>query len=175
MESATRRRARGGGAAFVLLLAILAMLLVRCSSTGPPSGTESGSGHPSGQSRAIRLTGQGSRQLAPGASAPVNLRLTSSASFPVSVTRLTVSIHAVDAPRSDAKHPCTAGDFDLRQSPPGLTVRVAASASSTLLELGTSRVEWPRVVMLDTSRNQDGCKGASVALDFRAFATRAPR
>jgi hypothetical protein len=29
--------------------------------------------------------------------------------------------------------------------------------------------------MLDTPSNQDGCKGATVGLDFRAFATQAPR
>jgi hypothetical protein len=174
MESARVRRARGG-AALLLLVAILAAGLVRCSPTAPAAGTGGGTGHASGPVRAIYLTGRASRQITPGSSAPVNLRLTNSASYSVSVTRLTVSIHAVDAPRSDATHPCTAGDFALRQSPPGLIVRVAASASSTLLELGTSRVEWPQVGMLDTSRNQDGCKGASVALDFHAFATRGPR
>jgi hypothetical protein len=174
MEIATARRARGG-AALVLLGAILTSLLVRCSSTDPASGTGAGSGQASGPAGAIQLTGRGSRQMAPGASAPVNLRLTNSAPHSISVTRLTVSIHAVDAPRSDATHPCTVGDFALRQSPPGLTVRVAASSSSTLLELGTSRVEWPQVEMLDTPRNQDGCKGAFVTLDFRAFATQAPR
>jgi hypothetical protein len=174
METATARRARGG-AVLVLLGAILASLALRCSPTDPASGTGGGTGNASGPVRGIHLTGRASRRIAPGSSAPVNLRLTNSASFSVSVTRLTVSIHAVDAPRSDATHPCTAGDFALRQSPSALTLRVAARATSTLGDLGTSRVEWPRVAMLDTSRNQDGCKGATVALDFRAFATQAPR
>jgi hypothetical protein len=174
METATARRARGG-AALVLLGAILATLLAQCSPTDPDSGTGGGTGNASGTVRAIHLTGRASRRIAPGSSAPVNLRLTNSASYAVSVTRLAVSIHTVDAPRSDATHPCTAGDFALRQSPSGLALTVAARVSSTLLELGTSRADWPRVGMLDTSRNQDGCKGATVALDFHAFATQAPR
>jgi hypothetical protein len=174
MEAVTVRRAQRG-AALLLLGTILVSWLVRCSSTDPAPGEGAGSGRASGPVGVVELSGSTSSLISPGSSAPLDLRLTNSASYALVVTRLTVSIHAVDAPRSDAGHPCTPDDFVLRQAPSGLTVRVDARASSTLLELGTSKAEWPRVGMLNSSSNQDGCKGASVDLGYRASATQAPR
>jgi hypothetical protein len=174
MEATTAHRARRV-AALVALGAILVLWLVRCSSQDPAPGEGAGTGGASGSVSVVDLTGSTSSLIVPGSSAPLDLRLTNSWSYAVSLTRLIVSIHAVDAPRSDAGHPCTPGDFKLRQAPPALTLRVPARASATLLELGTSRAQWPRVGMLNTSSNQDGCKGASVALDFRASASEALR
>ena len=171
MEAATAHRARRG-AALVLLGTILLLWLVRCSPLHPAPDEGAGFG---GAWWPVGLSGDTSRVLTPGAGAPLDLRLTNPTSYAVSVSALTVSIHTVDAPRSDPEHPCTPDDFVLHQAPSGLTVDVAARTSSTLLELGTSRADWPRVSMLNSSRNQDGCKGASVALGYRASATQAPR
>jgi hypothetical protein len=174
MEAVTARRTQRR-TALALLGLILLWMLVRCSPIGPAPDDGAGIGGASGPVRVLELSGSTSSLMAPGSSAPLNLRLTNSTSYALSVTRLTVSIHAVDAPRSDADHPCTSDDFVLRQAPRGLIVSVAGSASSTLLELGTSEAEWPRVGMVNTSSNQDGCKGASVALGYRALTTQALR
>jgi hypothetical protein len=173
MEAVTAQGARRA-AVLVLLAAVLVWWLVRCSPTVPvPDGA--GSGGASGRVGDVELSGSTSSLMAPGSSAPLNLRLTNSASYAVSVTRFTVSIRAVDAPRSDSGHPCTPHDFIVHQAPRGLVLQVSAGTSSTLLSLGASRNQWPRVAMLDTSRNQDGCKGASVALGYRASARQATR
>ena len=174
MDTIAGRRTRRG-AALLLLAMIPVWLLVRCSPLSSAPGDGAGTGGATGTAGIVELSGTASGLIAPGSSAPLNLRLTNPTSYAVSVTRLTVSIRAVDAPRSDGGHPCTPNDFVVRQAPPGLDLMVSARTSSTLLELGTSQTEWPRVGMLDTSTNQDGCKGASVALVYRASATRGPR
>ena len=102
----------------------------------------------------------------PGGSVPLNLILTNYQGHGLSISTLTVSLRAVSAPRSDANHPCTVADFAVRQANAGLSLVVPAGASVSLLTLGVTPASWPQVSMLNTSVNQDGCKGASVGLDY---------
>ena len=52
------------------------------------------------------------------------------------------------------------------QVPKDLDLTLPPEATSSLSGLSVSSAQWPHVGMLNTSVNQDGCKGASVILDF---------
>jgi hypothetical protein len=104
----------------------------------------------------------------PGAAAPLNLTLTNPNNQPLQVTNLTVSISAVTKDASaPANHPCTAADYAVVQFSGTYPISVGAGQTVSLLGLGiTSSSLWPALTMLNTSSNQDGCKGAAVSLSF---------
>ncbi|UUL77431.1 hypothetical protein NG819_08200 [Pseudarthrobacter sp. Fe7] len=57
--------------------------------------------------------------------------------------------------------PCSAADFAVTQYSGPYPLAVPAGSSS-LSGLGVAQQAWPRVGMLDSSANQDGCKGATI-------------
>lgn len=120
---------------------------------------------------AFTISGNLPGVLTPGSEAPLDLSLTNLESADLSITDLAVRVAGVSAPRSDALHPCTPEDFSIVQfsGSPGFTL--PASRTATLAELGFSPAEWPRVTMLDSVANQDGCKSASLRLGFTGTAT----
>ena len=60
---------------------------------------------------------------------------------------------------------CTPGDYAVSNysGPYPLSVPVG---TSSLQSLGVSTSLWPRVTMLDTAWNQDGCKGATIQFTY---------
>jgi hypothetical protein len=68
------------------------------------------------------------------------------------------------------------GGDTVHEAPPSdLVVTVAAHRSTTPLAEEVLQMSWPEVVMLDSSANQDGCKGASLRLRYTASGRRVDR
>jgi len=103
----------------------------------------------------------------PGASAPLDLTLTNSNNQAIQVTNLTVAVSAVaKAASAPSNRPCTTADYAVVQYSGTYPILVGAGQSISLSTLGIKSELWPALTMLNTSSNQDGCKGASVSLTF---------
>jgi len=116
------------------------------------------------------ITGNVATPLWPGSAAqPINLVFNNpnSGGIPdgdVRVSSLTVSIASVTGPNITPARPCDASDFALTQFTggqffvhPGMTTLSSYFASSTV---------WPSIRLINKPSNQDGCKGATVNLNY---------
>lgn len=158
-----------------VLVALIAALLLRLVIVNAAVTTTSSGDAGGGTSVAlvsslapIALAGNATTPISPGVSAPLDVVLTNPYASAVTVTALRTTVLGVDSPNADELHPCTAGDFVIEQSLIGLEVTVPAGATATLGSLGVPTASWPQVGMVARSVNQDGCKGASVTLDYAA-------
>lgn len=112
----------------------------------------------------LSIEGDAAAPVTAGISVPLDLAITNRSDFRVAVKDLTVAVRSVHAPNADRAHPCTVGDFLVRQVSGDLEIVVGARTSSTLSELHLPRTTWPRIGML----NRSGCAGAMLDLDFTA-------
>lgn len=113
------------------------------------------------------LSGNVPGTLSPGTSAGLDLQISNPTGKSLSLTNLSVAITGV-ARTADAiakNLACTAKDFTVTQFSGAYPVAVPAGSSS-LSTIGITQAAWPRVGMLDTSTNQDGCKGATLQLAY---------
>lgn len=80
---------------------------------------------------AFPIAGPMTTQLVPGRVVPLDVRLTNLRANAMKITRLSVSLAGVRAPKADASHPCTVGDFAVVQSrgPTGCACRRSARAA----------------------------------------------
>jgi hypothetical protein len=120
---------------------------------------------------AFTISGTVPDLLTPGAAAPLDLTLSNREGSEIRISSLSVRVASVSGPQTDPTHPCSANDFSVEQfsGTPGFTL--AASSSASLDELGFDASEWPEVSMLNLPVNQDGCKQASLTLEFAGTAT----
>jgi hypothetical protein len=130
-------------------------------------------GRPTGGSDASLADGGGfsihgslTATLSPGRSEPLDLRLDNPTSKDLVVTDIDVTVAAVAAPGATVALPCTVDDFAVIAGRGEL--RLAAGATLSLSGGGWDEASLPRVAMTDTTLNQDGCKGATLALDYDA-------
>ncbi|NEA33839.1 hypothetical protein G3I17_19515 [Streptomyces sp. SID13031] len=114
------------------------------------------------------ISGNLSDALAPGISRPLNLTLTNPNKKPLSVTNLTVTVQTVTRTAYAIAHnqPCTAADYPVVQYSGTYPLTVPANGSTSLASLGVSTSARPKVSMLNTALNQDGCKGATLKLAY---------
>ena len=112
------------------------------------------------------ISGSPTKPMSPGVQVPLDLRLQNTNKTNMSVTELKVVVRAVDAPNATDQLPCLVEDFTVAQVPEDLDLTLPPEATSSLSGLSVSSAEWPQVGMLNTSVNQDGCKGASLILDY---------
>ncbi|MHB8273466.1 MAG: hypothetical protein ACYDC9_01650 [Dermatophilaceae bacterium] len=165
------------GFVLAVLLGLLLGRVVDSRPTASANGTGTGTGdgpggaEVAGSTRSFSIYGNAANPISPGVRAPLDLALTNPQDVPMSVTGLSVRVQKVSAPNADDAHPCVVGDFTVEQASSGITITVAARATSTLSGLGLPRATWPQVGMLDRSVNQDGCKGASLTLGYTATGT----
>jgi hypothetical protein len=77
----------------------------------------------------------------------------------VYVNQVNATISSVTGPNITVPNPCTAADYQLN----GFPVTVAAEVNS-----GTAQGSWTgaSIQLLNSSTNQDGCKGATVNLAY---------
>ncbi|HEX5090466.1 MAG TPA: hypothetical protein VFV89_21835 [Nocardioides sp.] len=115
----------------------------------------------------IRITGTVQVPLTPGISSPVSIRINNPNPKTVAMQRVRVKIASISAPHADATHRCTRSDFVIRQMP-RLALRVPAGRVVDLTALGVPYASWPTLGMRNLPQNQDGCKGATLTLRFRA-------
>ncbi|MEU0095671.1 hypothetical protein [Kribbella sp. NPDC006257] len=106
--------------------------------------------------------------LAPGLSRPLDLTLANPNKKPLSVTNLTVTVKTVTRTAYAIAHnqPCTTADYAVTQYSGPYPLTVPANGSASLSSLGVSTSARPQVSMLNTALNQDGCKGATLALAY---------
>lgn len=114
------------------------------------------------------ISGDLAEPFFPGGSAPLNLSISNPLDTDLVVSDLRVEVDGVDAPNATESLPCSVDDFAVEQMPGPDGLIIAAGSTASLAELGVPSDEWPRVLMLDTESNQDGCKGASFALAYSA-------
>ncbi|MDQ0663249.1 hypothetical protein QFZ35_001747 [Arthrobacter ulcerisalmonis] len=113
------------------------------------------------------LSGNVPGTLSPGTSAGLDLQISNPLNKSLSLTNLSVAIagvnRSVDAVARNLA--CTPADFTVTQYSGPYPLAVPTGTSS-LSGLNVAPNAWPRVAMLDTSANQDGCKGASLQLTY---------
>lgn len=111
-------------------------------------------------------------ELWPGASRRVDVTLTNPNSHPISVSRLTVSVESVRAPRATAGDPCPTRDFAVSQFSGAYPLWVPAHTTVQLSALDPDSVQQPDVRMLAVP-NENGCQGATVTLSYHGTASSA--
>ncbi|MDQ0118409.1 hypothetical protein AB0280_00810 [Pseudarthrobacter sp902506025] len=117
--------------------------------------------------KTFTISGNLDPPLTPGASMPLNLSFINPNNKALALSSLSVSITSITRTKAAvaAGLPCSTADYVVTnysgQYP--LTVPVGTSKLEALRPV---RGEWPRIAMLDTTQNQDGCKGATLQLSY---------
>jgi hypothetical protein len=88
---------------------------------------------------------------------PVDLRFTNPTSRSMRVRSAAVSVAGTSSPA------CAGTNFQVPRSL-SVTVTVPARTTASLADLTVGHEHWPRVVMVETGRNQDACKLQAVEL-----------
>ena len=108
------------------------------------------------------ISGNLSDLLAPGKKLPLNLGLANPNKKSLSVTNLSVTVQSVTPVGNNQ---CLKNDYVVTQYSGPYPLVVPGSSSTTLSALVVS-TQWPQITFRDTSLNQDGCKGATLALSY---------
>lgn len=105
--------------------------------------------------------------LSPGATVPLNLSITNPNNKSLALSSLSVSVASVTRTQAAvaAGLSCTPADYAVTNYSGQYPLTVAVG-TSTLQSLKLSPDLWPRIGMLDTNVNQDGCKGATLQLAY---------
>ncbi|TFD48317.1 hypothetical protein E3T55_13650 [Cryobacterium frigoriphilum] len=117
----------------------------------------------------LGVAGTTSEPLSPGFTQTLNLELTNPHDFAVSVDTLAVTLIEVDAPNATPQRGCSLADFAAVQVAQSLALTVPPQTTATLLTLGIPWEFLPQLAMLNPNVNQDGCKGATVTLQYEAM------
>jgi hypothetical protein len=98
----------------------------------------------------------------------LNLTLSNPNKKSLSVTNLTVTVQSVTRTSAAMAHnlPCTSADYAVTQYSGPYPMTVPGSGSASLSGLGVASSAWPKVAMLNSTTNQDGCKGATLTLAY---------
>lgn len=123
---------------------------------------------PAAQGHDIGISGSVPGLLEPGSTLPVALTITNPSDSALTVTGLTIGIGPIQAPHATVLRGCTAADFVVSQFTGQYGFVIAAGATRSLAELGIPADEWPQLTMINRAVNQNGCKQASVTLEFTA-------
>ena len=144
----------------------VAMWMLTSSNSVSLSGSGGG---PAGQGEtSFAIAGDLSEPVSPGVLVPLDLSFANTYDEPMIVSGLVVVVESVDAPHATASLPCDTDDFVVEQLDRGVLVRVEAGETRTFTQLDLAPDDWPRVGMVDADANQDGCKGATLALSYSA-------
>ena len=114
------------------------------------------------------VAGGVTQPMSPGIDVPIVLRIVNPYDFDLAVTRLVVSVASVEAPAADLSHTCTIDDFVVVQLPPQAAVSIAPHDSTMVDSTNGPGASRPTISLLNRAVNQDGCKGAEVALRYSA-------
>ena len=120
------------------------------------------------------ITASPTKPMSPGVKVPLDLRLQNSNKTSMKVTELEVRVREVEAPNATEQLPCLTEDFYVDQAPEDLDLTLPPDATTSLSALSLPSEQWPHVGLRNTSVNQDGCKSASLKLDFTASGAVAP-
>jgi hypothetical protein len=118
--------------------------------------------------KAFTIAGTVAPGVAPGVTVPVALSVSNPNNQPLAVTNLSVTLAGVTR-SSDAVAKglaCSVVDFAVVQYSGPYPQTVPAGGTASLASLGVPTSQWPKITMLDTAANQDGCKGATLQLAY---------
>ncbi|MEV8146812.1 hypothetical protein AB0O52_01535 [Arthrobacter sp. NPDC080073] len=120
-----------------------------------------------GQHQPFTISGGPAGVLAPGYSVSVDLQLANPGNNNINVTGLTVSITGITrtAQAVANNRPCNPSDYVITQFSGSYPIS-APPGNSSLSTSGFSANQWPQIKMLNSSLNQDGCKGATLQLSY---------
>lgn len=120
-----------------------------------------------GQHQTFTISGDPAGLLAPGYAVSIDLHLAIPGNAGLSLTGLTVSITGVTrtAQAVANNRPCSPSDYAVTQFS-GSYPFTAPPGNSSLSGSGVPAAQWPQIRMLNTSLNQDGCKGATLQLSY---------
>jgi hypothetical protein len=117
--------------------------------------------------KTFSISGNLGTQLTPGSTLPLNLSISNPNNKNLALSSLSVAITAINrTPAAVAVGlPCTAADYVVinYSGPYPLSV---PPGTRTLELLGVDWQKQPQISMLDTTLNQDGCKGATVQFAY---------
>lgn len=170
MSNVARRR-RYALLCFVLAVLLLWLLITRLNDDGS---SLRGDGHGTAGPRVtvpFTINASALEALAPGIETPLDLEFDNPYAASMSIDTIVVTLSSVTAPRTDTDRPCGTDDFQVIQGLDQVSVTIPAGRSRRLSDLAVARDDWPRVGMVNRSTNQDGCKGATLNLDFVATGT----
>jgi hypothetical protein len=108
--------------------------------------------------------------LAPGKTLPLALSLANPNKKSLSVTNLSVTVQSVTR-ASGVTLPCLIGDYAVVQYSGPYPLVVPGSSTKTLSQLGVTPSQSPQIRFLNTTSNQDGCKGATLSLSYSGSGT----
>lgn len=157
--------------ALILLIGIGVVVFIVDEPTAPVAVGGIGNADAGWPVGAVHIEGDVVKAITPGVMVPLDLKVTNTQDFEMSVTAFTVAVHEVVAPNADDAHSCTVDDFTVVQAGSDLQITLAARATTMLSDLDIPSVMWPSVGMLDRPVNQDGCKAASLTLVYSASGT----
>src|SRR6476659_4197590 len=116
-------------------------------------------------SASFKIWGQAGQPLYPGAPAvPIDLGFTNPNSFPITVSRVTVTVRGTTNPA------CGRSTFVNRRQL-GVAVRLPAATRTSLSRLGVSSSAWPRLAMVASPMSQDACQNAFLHLTYAGKAS----
>jgi hypothetical protein len=109
----------------------------------------------------LTVTGRARGPLLPGTGPePIAVRLANPASTRLSITSLTVTVDGSRLPAG-----CAPGNFELTQSDIS-TARPVTVSGNGAVTLPAQGATAPAIAMIDTKSDQDGCRGATLTLDY---------
>ncbi|MFK4297491.1 hypothetical protein ABH924_002641 [Arthrobacter sp. GAS37] len=119
------------------------------------------------QHQPFSISGGPTGLLGPGYTVPIDLQLANPNNVSLSVTNLIVFITGITrtAEAVANNRPCNPSDYAVTQFS-GSYPFIAPPGRSSLSGRGVPAAQWPQIKMLNTSLNQDGCKGATLQLSY---------
>jgi len=173
MSKAAHRRWAVLCLALAFLACVLFLRIVLTNSYGYMGSSWKGRGtaENGGLSAAFQIKGDATAPVSPGISASLDLRFVNPHVEPMVVTHLKITIRNLTAPGADRDHPCSVGDYSLKQIADSVEIRLPPSTTTGFRDLHIPEKRWPRVGMIYGESNQDGCRGATLKLGYSAFGT----
>jgi hypothetical protein len=112
------------------------------------------------------IDGSTSRALVPGATVPVNVRISNPHFYPITVRDLKVSIASVTPARKGDT--CSASNYTVTQGR-SFAAQLAPFSSASMKTIQSATSEWPSVhLTADRTKIERGCQGATVTLAYSA-------
>jgi hypothetical protein len=117
--------------------------------------------------KTFSISGNLATPLTPGAKLPLNLIISNPNNKSLALNSLSVVITAINrAPAAVAAGlQCTAADYVVTNYSDSYPLDVPVGSHS-LYSLRVAEALWPQIAMLDTTLNQDGCKGATLQFAY---------
>ena len=157
------------GCVLVLFAVVSCGIVNRSGGSEPVDGATGGSALTLSGGTRVVIDVNLQAQLSPGSSLPLDLRVKNATNRDVVITHVDVDVTSVSAPRSTAELPCGVNDFAV--SGASGEMNLPAKTSRALSAAGWDQSAWPQLEMLNSTLNQDGCKGAQISLSYSAAAT----